>query len=342
VTLGDGTDKGRVTLRCKTQSHEDEELGEEIILASLSAGAHESQTLDLIFDSYTEFTVVGKREVHVAGYYVPEEEVPESDDEDDEDDEAAQMMRMYGMEAMDDGDSDDSDDSDEEGMEDDSDDDGRPRIPASKVTIEELPEEEEEEESEEEEEESEEEEEEEEPVVEKKGAGKKAAQAKEEPAAKGRKRAAEEAARKEAEAAQGKKAKSEAAASPAAGASGSGEGDLAKAGMVKEYENGFKIEQTAVGKTVGAVAKAGKRITMKYVGKLASNGRVFDQNKAFKFRLGVGEVIKGWDRGVVGMRVGDKRRLTIPPQMAYGASGVPGAIPRNATLVFDVELVRVD
>lgn len=56
---------------------------------------------------------------------------------------------------------------------------------------------------------------------------------------------------------------------------------------------------------------------------------------------GVGEVIKGWDRGVEGMRVGDKRRLTIPPQLAYGSSGVRGAIPPNATLTFDVELVDV-
>lgn len=56
---------------------------------------------------------------------------------------------------------------------------------------------------------------------------------------------------------------------------------------------------------------------------------------------GVGEVIKGWDRGVVGMRVGDKRRLTVPPQMAYGTSGVRGAIPPNATLNFDVELCDV-
>ena len=63
--------------------------------------------------------------------------------------------------------------------------------------------------------------------------------------------------------------------------------------------------------------------------------------KPFSFRLGVGEVIKGWDVGVAGMRVGDKRKLVIPPQMAYGSSGVRGAIPPNATLVFDVELVDV-
>lgn len=86
---------------------------------------------------------------------------------------------------------------------------------------------------------------------------------------------------------------------------------------------------------------AGKQVVVKYVGKLAANGRVFDQSKSFKFRLGVGEVIKGWDRGIVGMRVGDRRRLTIPPQMAYGPKGVKGSIPPNATLVFEVELVSV-
>lgn len=86
------------------------------------------------------------------------------------------------------------------------------------------------------------------------------------------------------------------------------------------------------------------QVAMKYIGKLKSNGKVFDSTvgkKAFEFRLGVGEVIKGWDVGVEGMRVGDKRRLTIPPQMAYGAKGVPGTIPGNAWLTFDVELVNV-
>lgn len=83
---------------------------------------------------------------------------------------------------------------------------------------------------------------------------------------------------------------------------------------------------------------------VKYVGRLQKSGKIFDQtagNKTFAFRLGVGEVIKGWDRGVEGMRVGDKRRLTIPPQMAYGGSGVRGTIPPNSWLTFDVELVDV-
>jgi FK506-binding nuclear protein len=83
------------------------------------------------------------------------------------------------------------------------------------------------------------------------------------------------------------------------------------------------------------------QVKVNYVGRL-ENGRIFDQSRgAFDFRLGVGKVIKGWDLGVVGMRVGGKRRLVIPPKLAYGASGVPGTIPKNETLTFDVELVAV-
>jgi FK506-binding nuclear protein len=105
----------------------------------------------------------------------------------------------------------------------------------------------------------------------------------------------------------------------------------------------MEIVNVGMGKADGKQAKPGKRVTMKYVGKLQS-GKIFDQTKgaaSFQFRLGVGEVIKGWDVGVDGMRVGDKRRLTVPPAMAYGKKGVKGAIPANATLVFDVELVNV-
>ncbi|PRW20488.1 peptidyl-prolyl cis-trans isomerase FKBP53 [Chlorella sorokiniana] len=113
---------------------------------------------------------------------------------------------------------------------------------------------------------------------------------------------------------------------------------------VRSFPNGFIIEDLKAGRPDGKLAKAGKKVVMRYIGKLKNGGKVFDQTKGnatFAFRLGVGEVIKGWDRGVEGMRVGDKRRLTIPPQMAYGSSGVRGAIPPNATLVFDVELVDV-
>ncbi|KAI3430351.1 hypothetical protein D9Q98_004946 [Chlorella vulgaris] len=113
---------------------------------------------------------------------------------------------------------------------------------------------------------------------------------------------------------------------------------------VRTFPNGFEIEDLKMGRPDGKLAKAGKKVVMRYVGRLKSNGKIFDQTKGaatFSFRLGVGEVIKGWDRGVEGMRVGDKRRLTIPPAMAYGSSGVRGTIPSNATLTFEVELVDV-
>lgn len=116
------------------------------------------------------------------------------------------------------------------------------------------------------------------------------------------------------------------------------------ASAVKKFPNGLEVETLAIGKPDGKQAAAGKKVAMQYIGKFKSNGKVFDSTvgkKAFEFRLGVGEVIKGWDVGVDGMRVGDKRRLTIPPQMAYGAKGVPGTIPGNSWLSFDVELVNV-
>ena len=88
----------------------------------------------------------------------------------------------------------------------------------------------------------------------------------------------------------------------------------------------------------GKTAQNRKKITMKYVGTLAKNGREFDRGK-IAFRLGAGEVIKGWDVGVAGMRVGGKRKLRIPPDMAYGRRGAPPDIPGNSTLLFDVELL---
>ncbi|OAD03603.1 hypothetical protein MUCCIDRAFT_134200, partial [Mucor lusitanicus CBS 277.49] len=89
--------------------------------------------------------------------------------------------------------------------------------------------------------------------------------------------------------------------------------------------------------------KAGQRIGMRYIGKLTT-GKVFDKNvsgKPFNFLLGRGEVIKGWDIGVAGMKVGGERKLTIPPALAYGKRGAPPDIPKNATLVFDIKLVTM-
>ncbi|KAK1431575.1 hypothetical protein QVD17_08035 [Tagetes erecta] len=119
----------------------------------------------------------------------------------------------------------------------------------------------------------------------------------------------------------------------------------AKPTQVRTFPNGLVIEELQMGKPNGKRADPGKKISMRYIGKLKKNGKIFDSNigKApFKFRLGVGQVISGWDVGVKGMRVGDKRRLTIPPAMGYGAKGAGSAIPPNSWLVFDVELVDVN
>lgn len=105
----------------------------------------------------------------------------------------------------------------------------------------------------------------------------------------------------------------------------------------------LKIEDITVGN--GDEAVAGKTVTVNYVGTL-TNGTKFDssydRNQPFTFHLGAGEVIKGWDQGVAGMKVGGKRKLTIPSDLGYGEAGAGGVIPPNATLVFEVELLKVE
>ena len=96
----------------------------------------------------------------------------------------------------------------------------------------------------------------------------------------------------------------------------------------------------------GAEAKSGDTVDVRYVGVLRSNGKEFDSSwsrgaKPFSFALGAGAVIAGWDNGVVGMKVGGRRRLIIPADQGYGATGSPPKIPANAALVFDVDLKKV-
>jgi FKBP-type peptidyl-prolyl cis-trans isomerase FkpA len=104
----------------------------------------------------------------------------------------------------------------------------------------------------------------------------------------------------------------------------------------------LQIETITVGD--GKEAKAGATVTVHYVGTL-TDGSKFDSSRdrgqGFSFVLGGGEVIKGWDQGVAGMKIGEVRKLTIPPQLGYGASGFPPVIPPNSTLVFEVELLAV-
>jgi len=105
----------------------------------------------------------------------------------------------------------------------------------------------------------------------------------------------------------------------------------------RRLPNGLTIEDVMVG--IGKEAQVGHKVTVHYDGKLFPSNQRFDKGRNFSFRLGTEQVIKGWDLGVKGMKVGGKRILTIPPTLAYGKKGAPPDIPPNATLRFDVELV---
>ncbi len=110
--------------------------------------------------------------------------------------------------------------------------------------------------------------------------------------------------------------------------------------------SGLRVDDAALGK--GAPAQAGQTVTVHYTGWLYEGGKKgakfdssLDRGQPFSFTLGNGDVIKGWDEGVAGMKVGGKRTLIIPPELGYGAAGAGGVIPPNATLIFDVELLGV-
>lgn len=107
--------------------------------------------------------------------------------------------------------------------------------------------------------------------------------------------------------------------------------------------NGLKIEVLKEG-TGTKVTKAGDGISVNYLGTL-ENGTKFDssydRNQPFKFDLGAGQVIKGWDQGLIGMKIGEKRKLTIPPTLGYGSQAMGTKIPANSTLIFEVELLEI-
>lgn len=115
-----------------------------------------------------------------------------------------------------------------------------------------------------------------------------------------------------------------------------------KASKMTTTDSGLKYVDVVVGK--GASPTRGKQVKVHYTGTL-ENGTKFDSSvdrkKPFSFIIGVGQVIKGWDEGVMGMKVGGKRKLVIPANLGYGARGAGGVIPPNATLLFDVELLDV-
>jgi|CXWL01.1.fsa_nt_gi FKBP-type peptidyl-prolyl cis-trans isomerase FkpA len=106
--------------------------------------------------------------------------------------------------------------------------------------------------------------------------------------------------------------------------------------------SGLKYTELVVG--TGAEAKAGQMVTVHYTGWLLDGTKFdssVDRNDPFAFALGRGQVIRGWDEGVAGMKIGGKRKLTIPADLGYGSRGAGGVIPPNATLVFEVELLGV-
>jgi len=130
--------------------------------------------------------------------------------------------------------------------------------------------------------------------------------------------------------------KAETAAAPKAETSAS----TKKASKKTTLPSGLVYEDVKAG--AGAAAKKGQKVSMRYIGKL-QNGNIFDSNtkgKPFEFKLGAGQVIKGWDEGIAGMQPGGERRLTIPAKMGYGKSGTEG-IPGNATLIFEVKLLSI-
>ncbi|TXG51785.1 hypothetical protein EZV62_024309 [Acer yangbiense] len=121
--------------------------------------------------------------------------------------------------------------------------------------------------------------------------------------------------------------------------------DEYKPSQLRTLPDGLEIEELEIGKPYGKVAEIGKKISIRYIGKLKENGQEFNSNldssRPYKFRLGDEEIIDGLNIGVEGMRVGDKRRLVIPPSMGYGSEGDGLNVPPNSWLIYDVELVKV-
>ncbi|CAK0787871.1 hypothetical protein CVIRNUC_011093 [Coccomyxa viridis] len=447
----DAKDGERVGVTAKV-----DEDGPDVLICSLREGASESQSLDLIFDSYAEFKVVGSASVHLSGYYMPEHGYGEEDDKDDDEDtdedeelddispEDLRALAAYGrgaprhvaIDSEEEGDSDEDDeeyDDDEDDEDDDEDEDDELARKDSGIIITELNHDGSDKlGTDEDEDDDDDEDDDEEPApdaiqidediakkggiqidvgvpsdgvqIDAEGAGKRKGAGAEAQKSKRAKKAADvavaaakdaiaqaaaeeepegdeeemidvaaatDAPSMEEEAAQvaavaeeaeeaaaaarpvSKKAKKRAAKEAAAKAQAeAAPTEPASKSVpikhtrpkVQKFDNGFIIEDTAMGPAEGKEAKPGNKVGVRYKGWLAKTNKVFDQtkgSKTFNFRVGVGEVIEGWDRGVVGMRPGDKRRLTVPPQMAYGTAGVKGAIPANATLVFEVELVDI-
>ncbi|KAG0267122.1 peptidylprolyl isomerase fpr4 [Actinomortierella ambigua] len=320
AALDETTKPGRSCLRVTVNK-------KTFILCSLTPGKVEQQNLDLVFTEGEEitFSVSGDNSVHLSGNYLPEDEGMDFDDED-----------MYEDEDVD-------EDDDEEEDENVIVTKGAKRVAQfdEDEDSEEDPDFEAEDDEEDEEDEEDEDEEEEIPVpVAQPSKKQKVSEAKAVPAKEAAKKP--EAKKPEAKKPEVKKpeAKKPEAKKPEAKKE-EPKKEEPKKDNKKVLPNGLVIEDVKIGD--GARAKSGKKIGMRYIGRL-TNGKVFDKNtsgKPFHFNLGRGEVIKGWDIGIQGMQLGGERRLTIPPALAYGAQGAPPDIPRNATLTFEVKLVAM-
>jgi len=116
-------------------------------------------------------------------------------------------------------------------------------------------------------------------------------------------------------------------------------------GEVKETESGLKVEYLTKPEDCEKVARNGDMLSMHYVGTLEDGKKFdssYDRSEPFKFQIGVGQVIKGWEEGVLGMCVGEKRKLIVPPALGYGDQGAGDIIPGGATLYFEVELISTE
>ncbi|KAJ3248519.1 peptidylprolyl isomerase fpr4 [Chytriomyces hyalinus] len=348
VALDPKTDakSGRVTLSVQAGNNV-------FVIANLLIGAVEQQSIDLTFSEGEEITfmVSGKATLHLTGNYIfddaEEDDEQDDDDEDDEDDED---------DDEDDEDDDDleEDDDDEDGQDIFFDDEGNPvDAEGNPIDLSSLLADFEGDEDDEDDEEDDEDDEEAAAEAEAaaellKGKRKLAA-----PSKKDKKKAKiyEIDEEEEEEAPKKKQDKKADAKKPEAKKEQPKKEQPKKEESKKEeptnskkktLPNGLTIEDIVEGK--GALAKNGKKVSVRYIGKL-TNGKTFDSNssgKPFAFKLGAGQVIKGWDLGVQGMNVGGTRKLTIPAALAYGSRGAPPDIPGGATLVFEVKLLGVN
>eukprot|EP01132_Coremiostelium_polycephalum_P004131 gene4131-5169_t len=288
--------------------------GETFSLCSLTLGGSEHANFDTIFEEGSEvsFKVIGGSSVSLTGYYV-DSMGGEVDEEDDEDEEFIDGELPEGAEELDDEDEDEEEeDIDEEELE-------KQILAAKKAEINNKKR-----------------------PTENGNTGNPEKKTKQEttPAKKDplTKAAASPANNKKETTPAKKETPAKAAAAPAKPAAPQ-QKPAAKADKPVTLKNGLQYQDLVVG--TGPTVVPGKKVSVKYIGKLL-NGKTFDSslNKPFDFKLGVGDVIKGWDVGVTGMKVGGKRKLFIPSNLAYGTRGAGRDIPPNADLTFEVEVVR--